>query len=283
MSQPLFSQSPRPQRVRAAKKTTRQEVVYQPPPPNEPNRSETENDDEQPLASNQLQHREPQNDDAPRTSTSQTPPPPEVDEDFEQEWAQMSILTQYIGQQQLDNTAEQQRTEDPEEDEYNIQTELSTLKTDFLTKTETLDRGEKHLEALDRVVSRRRIPKRLQITIQPQVLFKEDPEFQVEWNEAKLECELRLINILRKHLRLRVIHRSKATLRNLGKDTFVRIRRYASNSRATDSIDKVLQEADAERKQRNELRAKRKLEANNNDRRGQQQQQGKRRKPESSQ
>ena len=194
----------------------------------------------------------------------------------------MSILTQYIGQQQLDNTAEQQRTEDPEEDEDNIQTELSTLKTDFLTKTETLDRGEKHLKALDRVVSRRRIPKRLQITIQPQVLFKEDPEFQVEWNEAKLECELRLINILRKHLRLRVIHRSKATLRNLGKDTFVRIRRYASNNRATDSIDKVLQEADAERKKRNELRAKRKLETNNNDRRGQQQQ-GKRRKPESSQ
>ena len=236
------------------------------------------NNDDHPLASNQLQH-EPQDNDAP--GTSRTPPPPEVDEDFEQEWAQMSILTQYIGRQQPNNTTEQQRTED-EEEEDNMQTELAAQKTDFLTKTDTLDRGEKHLEALDRVVSRRRIPKRLQITIQPQVLLKEDPEFQVEWNEAILECELRLINILRKHLRLRVIHRSKATLRNLGKDTFVSIRRYASNSRAIDSIDKVLQEADAERKKRNELRAKRKLEANTTDRRGQQQQ-GKRRKPESNQ
>lgn len=42
-----------------------------------------------------------------------------------------------------------------------------------------------------------------------------------------------------KHLRVRVIGNSESTLRTTGKDTFVNIRKYPSNSEASSSIDKT--------------------------------------------
>ena len=185
----------------------------------------------------------------------------------------MSLLTQYIG------PSTGAGPEIPEEDEGNsdLKTELETLNKDFLSQTDTLDWGQKHLEALDRAVAKRRILARLKITIQLQVLLKEDADFQKDWADNKLECELRLIEMLWKHLRLRV---SQQNVRNLGRDTFLNIRRLASSTEATEAIDQTLQEAEKERKERNELRAKRKLEAaTSNDKK--QQNQNKRRKPDS--
>ena len=169
----------------------------------------------------------------------------------------MSLLTQYIG------PSTGAGPEIPEEDEGNndLKTELETLKKDFLSQTDTLDWGQKHLEALDRAVAKRRILARLKITVQLQVLLKEDADFQKDWADNKLECELRLIEMLWKHLRLRVIGQSQQNVRNLGRDTFLNIRRLASSTEATEAIDQTLQEAEKERKERNELRAKRKLEA----------------------
>ena len=38
------------------------------------------------------------------------------------------------------------------------------------------------------------------------VLLKEDSELQREWTEMKLQAEIALINVLRKHLKERVIN-----------------------------------------------------------------------------
>ena len=106
-----------------------------------------------------------------------------LDEEFEEEWARMSILTQYIGPPQGAGP----ETTEGEEGNKNLKTELKALKKDFLTQTDTLDRGQEHLEALDRAVAKCRIPARLQIIVQPQVLLKEDPNFQKEWAESKFK------------------------------------------------------------------------------------------------
>ena len=272
---------PKPQRTnpRGAKRSNRQEAVFGPRVDHSPtgrsqNPNEEENDNDEPLASNQLNNQTAERDEP---NNSQPPAPAEqvLDEEFEEEWARMSILTQYIGPPRGTGPG---TTEEEEGSSNNLKTELDTLKRDFLTQTDTLDRGQKHLEALDRAVAKRRIPARLQITVQPQVLLKEDPNFQREWAERKLDCELRLIGVLQKHLRERVVGQSQLNVRSLGKDTFVSIRRLASSTEATEAIDQTLQEAEKERKERNEQRAKRKLEAaKSNDRK---QNQNKRRKPD---
>ena len=129
----------------------------------------------------------------------------------------MSILTQYIGP---GPTTREPTEDNREDDQQDIQLELEALHKDFLTQTDHLDRRQRHLEALDRAVSRCPITARLKINIQPQVLLKEDPEFQNEWNRAKVECELKLINVIRKHLRTRVIGKSQENLQQMGKETF---------------------------------------------------------------
>ena len=155
------------------------------------------------------------------------------DQEFEQEWSDISIMTQLIGPSTA--TTEQSVATNLNEDLDNqVNKTLDGLKKEFLSHTDLLDRGE-HLEALDRAVSRCRILARLRITIQPQanttnnlsnqlvyctqpqVLEKEDPDFQAEWHEAKLKCELILIEVLRRHLTLRVIGKSQNRLRDLSK------------------------------------------------------------------
>lgn len=100
--------------------------------------------------------------------------------------------------------------------------------------------------------------------VQPQVLYREDPDFQAKWREAKLRCDLILIDVLRKHLLLRVIGKSQSTLRDLSKTTYKNIRKYASNDEASNSVKNTLQEDERERKQRIEQRAKRRLKADIN-------------------
>ena len=104
--------------------------------------------------------------------------------------------------------------QDEETTKQELRSELdTTLRKDFLTQTNNLDRGKRHLEALNRAVSRSQIPAKLKINIQPQVYFlKEDPEFQNEWNRVKIECELKQVNVIRQHLRTRVIGKSQENM-----------------------------------------------------------------------
>ena len=75
-----------------------------------------------------------------------------------------------------------------------------------------------------------------------------------------MKCELILIDVIRKHLSVRVIGRSQDNLRNIGKGAYKNIRRFASNTEATNSVNNTLHEAEKERKERQEQRAKRRAE-----------------------
>ena len=96
--------------------------------------------------------------------------PPEdgtFDNEFEDEWTNMSLLTQFIGPPaNAGPTTANNSNEDPD---WKVHKELEGLKKEFLNHTNALNRGQRHLEALDRAVSRCRIPAKLRITIQPQV------------------------------------------------------------------------------------------------------------------
>ena len=95
------------------------------------------------------------------------------------------------------------------------------------------------------------------------MLFKEDQEFQKDWNKAKLKCELILIDVIHKHLSIRVIGHSQDNLRDMGQTAYKNIRKYALTSEASNLVNNTLHEAKKERKERKELRAKRRLEVNN--------------------
>ena len=206
-TQELISSNPKPKsqhiNPRGVRRPNRQEAVFNPPVHHSPtgqSQNPSTEDDEEPLASKQL-HRQTDLDEPINSQPRLLEPPTEqeLNEDFEEEWARMSLLTQYIG------PPTEAGPETPEEEgNSDLKTELETLKKDFLSQTDTLDRGQKHLEALDRAVAKYCILARLQITIQPHILLK-DADFQKDWAESKLECELRLIETLQKHLRLRVI------------------------------------------------------------------------------
>ena len=87
---------------------------------------------------------------------------------------------------------------------------------------------------------------------QPQVLYKEDPDFQAEWREAKLRCEMILIDVLRRHLSLRVTGKSQNSLRDLSKSAYNKhIRKYTSNAEASNSVKNTLHEAENMRLKQN--------------------------------
>ena len=106
-SQELISSNPKPksQRInpRGARRINQQKAIFNPPvdhsPTGQSQNPTAEDDNKEPLASNQL-HRQ-TNCGKPNHSQPQLllepPTEPELDEDFEEEWARMSLLTQYIG------------------------------------------------------------------------------------------------------------------------------------------------------------------------------------------
>ena len=126
------------------------------------------------ITSNQLQQQHEQSgddkEDKPPVRSKLPLPPPKgtFDLKFEEEWTNMSILTQFIGPPTTagDNILAASNTEDPE---TKLKSKLDGLKKEFLNHTDFLDQGQQHLDALDRVVARHCIPAKLHINIQPQV------------------------------------------------------------------------------------------------------------------
>ena len=180
-------------------------------------------------------------------------------ENHHNEFDQLNLLTQYIGGPS-ETTARRKETS-PMGDEELKKAELTKLKQNYLELTDLIDRGESHLTALDRVIERKGIPAKLQITITPMVLNKENADFQREWAEAKLQAEILLIQTIRRHLITRIINLSREKIRKLSRDTFCNLRRLASSSEVGTSLDSALKEADQERKSRNQTRLKKKQEA----------------------
>lgn len=133
----------------------------------------------------------------------------------------MSLLTQYIGPSGPGKTTQPDHCGT----DTSLQVELDNLKKAYMANTDEVDRGEKHLAALNRAAQKQQIPAGLQINLKPQVQKKEHPKLRAEWAEAKLEAELRFIDILTSHLRERVIGEGRDAIREASKETYSNIRK----------------------------------------------------------
>ena len=172
-SQPLIQLGQRTPRSRR----NRSETVFSESQPtltaagrdDKPPAADLEQQSSQDLPSNQLslQQRKKDEEEPPVKSKLPLPPPEDNthDDEFEDEWTNMSLLTQFIGSPANTEPTAAGNVNNPDR-KVN---KLEGLKKEFLDHTDSLDRGQRHLEALDRAVTRRRIPARLRITIQPQV------------------------------------------------------------------------------------------------------------------
>ena len=89
------------------------------------------------------------------------------DQEFKDEWTNMSILTQFIGPPATAETLTAGNVKASDDPDRQMNKELEGLKKDF--HTDFLNRGQQHLEVLDRAVTRRCILAKLRINIQPWV------------------------------------------------------------------------------------------------------------------
>ena len=118
------------------------------------------------------------------------------------------------------------------------------------------DRASNHQEALSKAISRGRTSTRLTITIKPMVIDKEDPEFVAKWETAIKRCEQKLANTIIEHLK-NTATKINLAIRALGKNTFQTLK-VIDPSRAKDVIERILEEAQVKRTEKQENRKKQK-------------------------
>ncbi|MCY4327356.1 MAG: hypothetical protein OXC53_07200 [Rhodobacteraceae bacterium] len=168
---------------------------------------------------------------------------------------EMGLLTQYIGpaRGQISNKTTKTATSE------NI--ELEKLKKTFAEATDIIDRANNHKSFLEKAVRTEKIPPKLKISIKPLIMKKDDPSFQISWNTAVKSAEESLVKCLIDHLDT-ILTQTNEELRASTKETLSRLKRLNPIQEAKDKIKETLDQAQDERTQRNNNRAKRKLEAN---------------------
>ena len=94
-----------------------------------------------------------------------------------QEFQDMGMLTQYIGQSSMAMPNRPDNHTNSHETSI-IDTETKKLKELFLEKTDKLDKMQSHRAALNRAVARDKLPAKLRIQTKPIVVDSDDPKFQ---------------------------------------------------------------------------------------------------------
>ena len=77
---------------------------------------------------------------------------------------------------------------------------LDNFRQTYLEKTTTLDRAEAHFESLYMAKHKVKTSVKMRVTTQPNVMNKDDVEFQRKWRETTQECERKLLDLLLQHL-----------------------------------------------------------------------------------
>ena len=189
----------------------------------------------------------------PRTHT------PAADQ-LRQEFQDMGMLTQYIGQTSMATPSRPSNHTNNNETSI-IDTETKKLKELFLEKTDRLDKMQSHRDALNRAVARDKLPAKLRIQTKPIVVDSDDPKFQQKWKECVKTAERSMVKVLTDHLSDR-IQTTRHQIKENTEKTFVTLRTRGNLS--TDDTNKTMKEAldqaDKDRQARNQVRLKRKQE-----------------------
>ena len=172
-----------------------------------------------------------------------------------EEFEALGILTQYIGPSPPANPTRPQ-TDSPDQ---NIDRLTNKFKAKYEELVDSLDRAKGHKLSLDQAKQRGRTPSKLQITIKPMVVNREDPEFQRDWDKAIKESEGILLGALQTHLD-KYIQNTNQKIRETAKRTWLDIKAI-DKDKASPEIQKALQQCEEQRQTKALNRKRRKEEA----------------------
>ena len=191
------------------------------------------------------------------STTSRTLTP--AADQLRQEFHDMGMLTQYIGQSSMTPNRPSNHTNSHETSI--VDTETKKLKELFLDKTDKLDKMQSHRDALNRAVARDRLPAKLRIQTKPIVVYSDDPKFQQKWKECIRTAERNMVKVLTDHLSDR-IRTTRHQIKESTEKTFVTLRTRGNlNTEDTNkTMKEALDQANKDRQARNHMRLKRKQE-----------------------
>ena len=121
-----------------------------------------------------------------------------MDEEHEYDIDNLGLLTQYIGPRPSHQKTSTTNTEDQPTEL--IEREMKAFKEKYAQETHSLDRACNHWEALKAAQAKNKIPAKLQITVKPQVINKEQPEFSNKWNSIVKTAEKDMMQCIIQHL-----------------------------------------------------------------------------------
>ena len=192
------------------------------------------------------------------STTSRTLTP--AADQLRQEFQDMSMLTQYIGQTSI-ATPNRPGNHTNTHEVNIVDAETKKLKELFLEKTDKLDKMQSNKDALNRAVARDKLPAKLRIQTRPIVVDSDDPKFQQKWKDCIKTAERNMVKVLTDHLSDR-IQTTRHQIKENTEKTFVTLRTRGNLS--TDDTNKTMKEAldqaDKDRQARNQVRLKRKQE-----------------------
>ena len=116
----------------------------------------------------------------------------------EDDFESLGLLTQYIGPPVA--TADQTTVHRTNPDEREIDRITAEFKSKYENLVDSLDRAKGHRTSLGQAKQRGRTPAKLQISIRPMVVNRENPEFQGNWERAVKQSEGILLDTLINHL-----------------------------------------------------------------------------------
>ena len=175
----------------------------------------------------------------------------------EDDFESLGLLTQYIGPPVA--TADQTTVHRTNPDEREIDRITAEFKSKYENLVDSLDRAKGHRTSLGQAKQRGRTPAKLQISIRPMVVNRENPKFQGNWERAVKQSEGILLDTLINHLDS-FIQSTNEKIRNEAKDTWQRIKQIDA-SRAATLLQEALQQCEENRKAKAETRKRKREEA----------------------
>ena len=156
-------------------------------------------------------------------------------------------------------TADQTTVHQTNPDEREIDRITAEFKSKYENLVDSLDRAKGHRTSLGQAKQRGRTPAKLQISIRPMVVNRENPEFQGNWERAVKQSEGILLDTLINHLDS-FIQSTNEKIRNEAKETWQRIKQIDA-SRAATLLQDALQQCEENRKAKAETRKRNREEA----------------------
>ena len=180
---------------------------------------------------------------------------------LKKEFQDMGMLTQYIGQSSL-TTPNRPSSQTTSQEASNVDIEMKKIKELFLEKTDKLHKTQSHRDALNRAVTRDKLPAKPRIQTKLIVADSDDPKFQQKWKDCIRTAERNTVRVLTDHLTDH-IQLTRHQIKENTEKTFVTLR-TRGNLNVVDTnkaMKEALNQADKDRQARNQLRQKRKQES----------------------